>query len=43
MCGLSRLEFIDVLNSLDIPIFDYSLEDINEIHEKSSKVVERIN
>lgn len=42
MCGLSRMEFIDVLNSLDIPIFDYSLEDINEIHEESSKIVERI-
>ena len=43
MCGLSRLEFIDVLNSLNIPIFDYSLEDINEIHEESSKIVEFCN
>jgi predicted HTH domain antitoxin len=41
MCGLSRLEFIDVLNSLNIPVFNYSLEDIDEIHEESSRIVER--
>jgi predicted HTH domain antitoxin len=42
MCGLSRLEFIDILNSLNIPVFNYSLEDIDEIHEESSKIVERV-
>ena len=41
MCELSRLEFIDVLNSLNIPVFNYSLEDIDEIHEESSRIVER--
>ncbi len=43
MCGLSRLEFIDVLNSLNIPVFNYSMEDIDEIHEESSRIVERTN
>jgi len=42
MCGLSRLEFIDVLNSLNILVFNYPMEDIEEIHEESSKIVERI-
>jgi predicted HTH domain antitoxin len=41
MCGLSRLEFIDVLNTLNIPVFNYSLEDINEIREESSKIIKR--
>ncbi len=43
MCGLSRLEFIDVLNSLNIPVFNYSMEDIDEIHEESSKIIESIS
>ena len=43
MCGLSRLEFIDILNSLNVPVFNYSLEDIEEIHEESSKIVERVS
>jgi predicted HTH domain antitoxin len=43
MCGLSRLEFIDILNSLNIPVFNYSPEDIDEIHEESSKIVERVS
>jgi predicted HTH domain antitoxin len=43
MCGLSRLEFIDILNSLNIPVFNYTMEDIDEIHEESSKIVERVD
>jgi predicted HTH domain antitoxin len=42
MCGLTRMEFIDVLNSIKIPVFNYSLEDIDEIHEESRKILERI-
>ena len=41
LCGLSRMEFIDVLKSLHIPVFNYSLEDINEIHEESAKIIEK--
>ncbi|MCP4216325.1 MAG: UPF0175 family protein [bacterium] len=40
MCGISRLDFVDVLNSLNIPIFDYSLEDLEEIHMESDKILE---
>jgi len=43
MCSLSRMEFINILNSLNIPVFNYSPEDIDEIHEESVKIVERIN
>jgi predicted HTH domain antitoxin len=39
MCGLSRLEFIDLLNSMNIPVFNDSIEDVDEIHEESEKIL----
>jgi len=40
MCGLTRMEFIEVLNSINIPVFNYALDDVDEIHEESRKILE---
>ncbi|MCK4761347.1 MAG: UPF0175 family protein [Candidatus Aminicenantes bacterium] len=42
MCGLSRMEFIDVLYRLHVPIFDYSEEDLEEIHRERDEILERV-
>lgn len=41
MCGLSRLEFIDMLQSLNIPVFNDSINEVNEIHIESENILER--
>jgi predicted HTH domain antitoxin len=41
MCRLSRMEFIDILSHMGIPIFDYSNEDLVEIHRESEKILEK--
>ncbi len=43
MCGLSRVAFIDVLNELNIPVFDYSAGQLDEIHEESAQLLERLD
>lgn len=43
MCGLSRLEFIDMLQSLNIPVFNDSIEEVDEIHVESEKILEKLN
>ena len=42
MCGMSRMDFIDILFHLNIPIFDYSDDDLEEIHSEREKILERI-
>ena len=43
MAGMTRFEFIDYLRFNDVPIFDYTEDELAEIHEDAAKLEELLS